>query len=153
MTKKTTNELISNRKAFHNYEITETYEAGIALLGTEIKSIKEHHANLQDAYVTIKKSELWLINSSITPYKFGNVYNHEEKRERKLLMHKNEISKLKRLMQEKGFSIIPLSFYLKRGRVKVKIALAKGKKAHDKRRKLKEKEHNKIINKAIKLQQ
>ena len=150
MKKKPENQLISNRKAFHNYEIIETYEAGIVLQGTEIKSIKEHHASFQDSYVIIKKRELWLINCSIMPYKFGNVYNHEEKRARKLLMHKNEILKLHKQIQEKGLSIIPLSFYLKKGNIKIKIALAKGKKAYDKRNKLKEREDKKDINKAIK---
>ncbi len=144
------NDLVKNRKAFHDYEILETYEAGIALLGTEIKSLREHGGSLQEAYITTKKDELWLINSTIAPYKHGNVHNHEEKRERKLLMHAQEINKLKRLTQEKGFALIPIALYLKNGKVKVKVALAKGRKSYDKRQKLKEKEHKKIIEKEVK---
>ncbi|HRW58841.1 MAG TPA: SsrA-binding protein SmpB, partial [Chlamydiales bacterium] len=120
-------------------------EAGIALQGTEIKSLKEHHASLDQAYVRIKRKELWLMGSSIQPYKFGNVHNHEEKRERKLLMHHYEIVKLEKSIQEKGLSLIPLSMYLKKGKVKVKIGLAKGKKLYDKREAIKEKEQKKAI--------
>lgn len=143
-------ELVSNRKAFHNYEILDTYEAGIVLLGTEIKSLKDGGGSLQDSYVMIKDEELFLINSHIAPYKFGSVFNHPEVRDRKLLMHKKEILKLQKLTQEKGITIIPLSFYIKNRMVKVKIALAKGKKAHDKREAIKEKEHKRAISKAIK---
>ncbi len=146
------NELVSNRAAFHHYEILETFEAGIALTGTEIKSLKNHGGSLQDSYVTIKNTEAWMINSSIAPYRFGNVNNHIEKRERKLLMHKNEILKLKRSVDEKGLTLIPLSLYLKKGIVKVKLALAKGKKLFDKRAALKEKEHKKSVQKILKEQ-
>jgi SsrA-binding protein len=149
MTKKN-NDLVSNRKAFHDYEILDTFEAGIALEGTEVKSLKEHNGSLKEAYVTIKKNELWLINATIAIYKFGNLHNHEDKRERKLLMHKNEINKLHRLTQEKGLTIVPLALYLKRGKIKIKIATAKGRKSYDKRHKLKEEEHKKDINRAIK---
>ena len=152
MKKKKSNpgELVSNRKAFHNYEIMETFEGGIVLNGTEIKSLRNHGGTLLDSYIVIKKSELWLINSNIAPYKFGNINNHEEKRDRKILMHKNEIARLKKNVQEKALSLIPLSFYLKKGFVKVKVALAKGKKSYDKRASLKEKEHKKTIENIIK---
>lgn len=144
-------ELVSNRKAGHDYEILETFEAGIILLGTEIKSLRNHGGTLQDAFVDVRGSELWLINSSIAPYSFGNIYNHEEKRERKLLMHKREIEKLRRAKTEKGLALIPLSMFLnKKGIVKVRIALAKGKKAYDKRAALKEREHKRTISRAVK---
>ncbi len=144
-------DLVSNRKAYHNYEILETFEAGIVLLGTEIKSLRSNGGSLSDAYVTVKQDEqLWLIHSSIAPYRFGNINNHEERRERKLLMHKDEILKLKKATTEKGLSIIPLSFFLKKGFVKVKIALAKGKKQHDKRASIREKEEKRSMQKLLK---
>lgn len=139
-------ELVSNRRAYHDYEILDTYEAGIMLLGTEIKSLRNHGGTLQDAYVDVKGSELWLINSSIAPYSFGNIHNHEERRPRKLLMHKGEIAKLRKQVAEKGLTVIPLSMFLnKRGYAKVRIALAKGKKAHDKRAALKERDAKRAI--------
>lgn len=133
-------DLVSNRKAFFNYTIMDTFDCGIVLLGTEVKSIKNHEASIQEAYVIEKNEELWLINASISPYKQGNVFNHEEKRRRKLLLKKKEILKLKRLIIEKSITIIPLSFFLKNGLIKIKIAVAKGKKAYDKRAALKEKD-------------
>lgn len=143
-------ELVSNRKAFHHYEILDTFEAGIVLQGTEIKSLRSQTGSLQEAYVKIKEGELWLIGSSIPPYRFGNIYNHEEKRERKLLMHKREITNLKEAIQEKGLTVIPLSMYLKKGIVKVKIATARGKKTHDKRAATKEKEEKRRMQRAMK---
>lgn len=142
-------DLVSNRKAFHDYEILETFEAGIALLGTEIKSLRNHGGSLQDAYVDVRRGELWLINSSIAPYSFGGVYNHPEKRERKLLMHAREIENLRRLTQEKGLTIIPLSIYFnKKGIAKIKIATAKGKKSYDKRAAIKKREDTRAIERA-----
>src|SRR5271154_3191896 len=105
-------DLVSNRKAFHHYEILDTYEAGIALLGTEIKSLRNHGGSLQDAYVDVKGTALWLLNASIAPYNFGNIHNHEERRPRKLLMHKTEIEKLRKQTAEKGLTLIPLAIYL-----------------------------------------
>src|SRR5262249_54215438 len=116
-----TKELVSNKKAGFLYEILDTLECGIVLLGTEIKSLRDHGGSLQDAYVTCEKSELWLIHASIAPYRFGNIHNHEEKRKRKLLAHKREIRRLQAQVQEKGLTCIPLSMYLKNGKVKVKI--------------------------------
>jgi SsrA-binding protein len=144
------NDLVSNRKATFNYTILETYEAGIALQGTEIKSLRDNGGNLQDSYVKIIQSELWLVNCSISPYRFGNIHNHEERRERKLLMHKREIAQLKKASEEKGFAIIPLGLYLKNGRVKVKLAVAKGKKSFDKREAIKERDEKRHIAKAMK---
>jgi SsrA-binding protein len=144
-------ELVSNRRATHDYEILETFEAGIVLLGTEIKSLRGHGGSLQDAYVLVSDTrDVILKNASIAPYKFGNLFNHEEKRERKLLLHKREIVRLKTLSQEKGLTLIPLGMYLKNGFVKVKIAVAKGKRNYDKRAALKEREHKRDIDRAMK---
>jgi SsrA-binding protein len=134
-------DLVSNRRVFHDYEILETFEAGMVLLGTEIKSLRNHGGSLQDAYVDIRKGELWLINSSIAPYSFGSIHNHPERRDRKLLVHHRELAILKKLKEEKGLTIVPLAIFLnKKGMAKVKIAAAKGKKAYDKRAALKERE-------------
>ncbi len=141
-------DLVSNRKARHDYELLETYEAGIALLGTEIKSLRDHGGSLQDAYVVINKDEAFLKNASIAPYKYGNVFNHDEKRERKLLLHRKEIEKIKRSVEQKGLTVVPLSMYLKKGYIKVKIAIARGKKHYDKRQALKEREHKRAIDRA-----
>ncbi len=150
MSKQREGELVSNRRAFHDYEILESLEAGIILQGTEIKSLREHGGNLQDAYVIISNYKVFLKNASIAPYRFGNIHNHEEKRDRELLLHKREILKLKEVSEQKGLTLIPLALYLKKGKVKVKVGIAKGKKAHDKRAALKEKEHKKAIDRALK---
>lgn len=143
-------ELVSNRKATHDYEVLETLEAGIVLLGSEIKSLRNHGGSLQDAYVDVRGLEVILLNSSIAPYSHGGVFNHEDKRPRKLLLHKREIERLRRLVQEKGLSIIPLSIFLnKKGIAKVRIAVAKGKKAYDKRAALKEKDDKRSIQRAL----
>ncbi len=142
MSKTPSTDLVSNRRATHDYEILETFEAGIILLGTEIKSLRNHGGVLQDAYVDVRGPKLMLLNSSIAPYSFGNIHNHEERRPRQLLMHKREIDKIRRQVIEKGLAVIPLAIYLnKKGIAKVRIAIAKGKKDYDKRASLKEKEH------------
>ena len=123
----------SNRTAFHNYFILERFEAGIQLRGTEVKSIRGGRANLKDAYGLVKDGEVFLLNAHIGPYDFGNIFNHEPLRTRKLLMHKNEIRKLIGKTQGKGITLIPLRLYFKTGRVKVEMALAKGKQTCDKR--------------------
>jgi SsrA-binding protein len=140
MGKERPSELVSNRRALHDYEILETYEAGIILLGTEIKSLRNHGGHLQEGYVRIEGDEVWLVGASIAPYKYGNIQNHEEKRDRKLLMHRREIQKLKEWVQHKGQTLIPLALYLKEGRVKVRVGRARGKKQYDKRAALREKE-------------
>lgn len=145
-------ELCSNRKAGFQYEILETFETGLVLLGTEIKSLRDHGGSLQEAYVTIDNGELWLVNATIAPYRHGSLHNHEEKRRRKLLAHKKEITKLAVAIQEKGLTSIPLSIYLRNGRAKLKIAIAKGKKLHDKREAIKEREDTKAIQRALKNQ-
>lgn len=143
-------ELVSNRKAFHNYEILDTFEAGVILLGTEIKSLRANQGSLSEAYILVSDGEAILKNSSIPPYKFGSVYNHEEKRSRKLLLHKMELKKLKIASNEKGLTIIPLSLYLKDGLAKIKIAIARGKHEYDKRQALKEKSAKRSIERILK---
>ena len=143
-------DLVSNRKAFHHYEILESLEAGIVLLGTEIKSLRGHGGNLGEAYVVFHRGEAYLKNSSIAPYKFGNIYNHEERRERKLLLHKRELLRLKSVIDEKGLTIIPLAMYLKHGLVKVKLGIAKGKKAYDKRAAIKARDDKRHMDRSMK---
>lgn len=143
-------ELVSNRKAGFNYEILETFEAGIVLQGTEIKSLRDNGGSLQEAYIQVIGNELWLIACSIAPYRFGNIHNHDEKRKRKLLMHKREIAQLKNATQERGYALVPLAFYLKNGRVKLKFAIAKGKKTHDKRAAIKDRDDKRQIDRAMK---
>ncbi|MBS0621195.1 MAG: SsrA-binding protein SmpB [Verrucomicrobia bacterium] len=151
--KKPDSELVSNRKAGHEYEILDTFEAGIILLGTEVKSLRNHGGSLQDAYILVSDGgEVILKNASIAPYRFGNLFNHEERRERKLLLHKREVEKLKSLSGERGLTLIPLGMYLKNGFVKVKIGVARGKKSHDKRSALKEREHKRDIERALREQ-
>ncbi len=151
MAKKRPGELVSNRRAFHDYEILESFDTGIVLMGTEIKSLRDHGGSLQDAYVHVSKSEVFLKNASIAPYKYGNIHNHEEKRERKLLLHKNEIKKIQTALHEKGLTAIPLAMYLSdKGYVKVKIALGRGKKLHDKRQSIKEKEQKRSVDRLLK---
>lgn len=143
-------DLALNKKAYHHFSIEETFEAGIALTGTEVKSLKNHGGSLDEGYVRIKKQELWLINAHIAPYSFGTIHNHEPRRERKLLMHKKEILKLFDAVRRKGWTLIPLSFYVKRGKIKVKVGIASGKKKHDKRKALLEKEQERQIQRAFK---
>lgn len=133
-------DLVKNRKAFFEFEILETFEAGLVLLGTEIKSLREHGGNLQESYVKVFKNEAFLVGASIAPYKFGSAFNHEERRDRKLLLHKYEIAKLKKKVQEKGLTVVPIAMYLKKGRAKLKIGVGRGKKLHDKRTAIKERE-------------
>ncbi|MCI5052309.1 MAG: SsrA-binding protein SmpB [Simkaniaceae bacterium] len=150
MSKKPDNELVNNRVALRNYEILETVEAGISLVGTEIKSLRDHGGNLRDAYVIFDSGEAFLKECSIAPYRFGNVHNHEERRLRKLLLHKYEIRKFEKECQLKGATVIPLAMYLKHGMVKVKLALARGRKLHDKREAIKAKEVKREISKRMK---
>ena len=139
--------LYKNRKAYHNYFIEDTFEAGIVLSGSEVKSCVEGHINLTDAYITIDKGELIMYNSFIAQYNHSGYCKHVEKCKRKLLMHKKEILKLYQEINIKGFTLIPLSFYMnKRGKIKVEIALAKGKHNYDKRNVLKEKTMKKEMN-------
>ena len=125
--------IADNRKAFHDYHILETFEAGVALLGTEVKGIREGRANLRDSYAQVDRGEVWLHNVHINPYSHRGYVDHDPKRKRRLLLHKYEIRKLIGKTVEKGLTLVPTRLYFKNGRVKVSIALAKGKQAHDKR--------------------
>ncbi len=122
-----------NRKARHDYHIHETYEAGIALTGTEVKSLRAGKANLKDSYAHVENGEMMISQMHISPYEQGNIFNHEPMRKRKLLMHKKEILKLFGKTREKGYSLVPLKLYFTRGKAKLQIALASGKKNYDKR--------------------
>jgi SsrA-binding protein len=124
-----------NRKARHDYTIEETLEAGIALTGTEIKSVREGHVNLQDAYARIERGEAWLVGAHVAPWSGGNRLNHEPKRDRKLLLHRTQIDQLAGKTRAKGLTLVPLSMYFNdRGRAKVQLGLARGKKNYDRRR-------------------
>ncbi|QQE81164.1 SsrA-binding protein SmpB [Alicyclobacillus sp. SO9] len=138
-----------NRKAYHDYFIDETYEAGIVLTGTEIKSIRKGSANLRDAFARVEDGEVFLHNMHIAPYEQGNRFNHEPRRTRKLLLKKAEIAKLVGASREKGYALIPTKVYLKRGLCKVEIALARGKKLHDKRETMKRRDANREIQRAM----
>jgi len=134
-----------NRKARHDYFIEESYEAGMVLQGTEVKALREGRVNLKDGYARIKDGEVFLMDIHISPYAFGNRFNHDPLRPRKLLLHEREIHRLKGKVKEKGFSLIPLSIYFSHGRAKVSLALAKGKKLYDKREALKRKAMEKEV--------
>ncbi len=125
--------VVSNRKARHEYEILETYDAGIVLTGTEIKSIRAGKVSLADAYAKVERGELWLLNMHIAPYEFGNRFNVESRRPRKLLMHKLEIARIASRVMERGLALIPLSVFLQRGYAKVQLGVGRGKKLYDKR--------------------
>ncbi|MBC1345024.1 SsrA-binding protein SmpB [Listeria welshimeri] len=142
-----------NKKARHDYAIEETFEAGIVLQGTEIKSVRNARVNLKDSYARIDKGEIFLHNMHISPYEQGNRYNHDPLRTRKLLLHKKQISRLIGETKESGYSIVPLKMYIKDGYAKVLIGVAKGKKKYDKRQDLKQKEAKRDIERAFKERQ
>lgn len=131
---------INNRKAKFNYFIDDTYEAGIVLKGTEIKSIREGKVSINETYGIIKNSEIYVLNMFIKKYEEGNIFNHEERRTRKLLLHKREILKIKDKVEKMGYTIIPLKLYFKKGKAKILIGIAKGKKQYDKRETIKERD-------------
>ena len=126
-------DIAANRQAFHNYAIIEKFEAGIVLTGTEIKSARDGRVNLKDSYALVKAGEVWLLNCHISPYSHGNYANHEPLRTRKLLLKRSEINRLIGRTTERGLTLVPLRMYLKDGRLKCELALAKGRKVHDKR--------------------
>ncbi|WP_446898421.1 SsrA-binding protein SmpB [Clostridium sp. LBM24168] len=142
--------LAENRKARHDYFIEESMEAGIELVGTEVKSIREGKANLKDSYADIIDGEIFVRNMHISPYEKGNIYNKDPLRARKLLLHKSEINKLLGYTAQKGYTLIPLALYLKYGMVKVNLAVAKGKKDYDKRNSLLEKAAKRDIDRQMK---
>ena len=131
---------ILNRKARYDYEIEDTYEAGIALTGTEIKSIRNGKANIKDSYIIIKNNEAFLLNTHISEYKEGNIFNHNPTRSRKLLLHKKEIYKLRDKLEIEGYTLIPLKIYFVHGKAKVEVAVAKGKKNYNKKEAIKERD-------------
>lgn len=142
--------LATNRKAYHDYHIEETYEAGIALTGTEIKSVRAGSVNLRDSYAHVKDGELWLLNTHIAPYEPASRQNVDPYRDRKLLMHRHEIMRLQGRVQEKGYTLVPLRMYLKKNRVKVEIGLARGKRQYDKREAISKRDAAREMERALK---
>lgn len=142
--------IVQNRRARHEYHILERHEAGIELVGTEVKSLREGHITLKDSYADVENGQMFLIGVHINPYEQGNIYNHDPERIRKLLMHKREILKLGARVAEKGLTLIPLSVYFKQGRVKVEIALCQGKHTVDKRDTIREREVKREVDREIK---
>jgi SsrA-binding protein len=142
--------ICNNKKAFHDYFIEERYEAGLVLRGTEVKSLRIGKVNMGDSFALVKSGEAFLHNLHISPYEFGNRENHDPDRMRKLLMHRAEIHKLFGKIREQGYTLIPLRLYFKDGRAKVELGLAKGKKLHDKREDLKQKEMKRDVAQALK---
>lgn len=142
---------IQNRKAKFDYEILETFEAGIVLKGTEIKSIRLGKANLKDSYCLIKNNEIFILNMHISSYEYGNIFNHDETRTRKLLMHKKEILKLKSNLEQNGLTIVPLKLYFKKSKAKLLIALARGKHNYDKRESIKKRDEERALKKYLKV--
>ncbi len=142
--------ITSNRKAFHEYFIEQKIEAGIVLLGTEVKALRNGKANLVDAYATIKNDEVWLISAHFGVYDHGNINNHDPLRMRKLLLKRSEIRKLENKIKQKGYSLIPLRIYFSNGKVKIEIGLAKGKKSYDKRETIKQKDAQRDLDRSLK---
>ena len=158
MVEKTARELArrtiaENRKARHDYHVIETWEAGVALLGTEVKAIREGRVNLRDSYARVDNGEVWMLNVHISSYSHRGYADHSELRQRKLLMHRLEIRKLLGRTKEKGLTLVPLEMYFKEGRVKVLLALAKGKQLHDKRETIKRREADRETRAAVKARQ
>ncbi len=144
--------ICTNRKAYHDYHIEDKFEAGIVLSGTEVKSLREGRANLKDSFAKIKNCEIFLVNAHISPYSFGNIFNHEPKRERKLLLHRREINKLTGKVNERGYTLVPLSMYFnKQNRAKVELALVKGKTLYDKRESIKRKDEKRLAEREMRI--
>jgi SsrA-binding protein len=142
--------IADNRKAFHDYHVLDSWEAGVALLGTEVKAIREGRVNLRDSYARLDKGEVWLMNVHISPYSHTGYAGHEERRQRKLLLNRHELNKLSGQVREKGLTLVPLQMYFKGGRVKVALALVKGKQAHDKRETIRRREVDRETRAAVK---
>ena len=142
--------IATSRKARYEYHISDRYEAGIALKGTEVKSLRDGKANIQEAYCSVQKGEVELINCHIAPYRHGTHFNHEPDRPRKLLLNKKEIAKLTKAVDRKGHTIVPLRLYFKRGRAKVEIGVARGKKQYDKRKDIAERESKRRLDRLTK---
>ena len=142
--------IAQNKKAYHDYFVDETYEAGLSLSGTEVKSIRAGRVNLKDSYVSCKTGEAILIGMHISPYEFGNIFNHEPMRSRRLLLHRREINKLIGLTQQEGYTLIPLKLYFKGSYVKLQLGLCRGKKNYDKRDAMAERDAKRKMDRAIK---
>ena len=143
-------DICRNRRAFHEYEVLDRLECGLVLTGTEVKSLRDGQASLEDAYARIDGAEVWLIGSDIPEYAMGNRMNHKPKRARKLLMHRREIGRFAGKASQKGFTLVPLRLYFKNGKAKVELAVARGKQTHDKRQDMKKKEAQREISQAMK---
>ena len=141
--------VVTNRKATHLYEILETFEAGLVLRGTEVKSLREGHANFKDSYALVEGGELWLVGCHISPYHHGSGANHDPERRRKLLLHRGQINRLLGKVQERGLTLVPLRLYFKNGRAKLELGLGRGRKLHDKRRAIREREMRRELDKAV----
>jgi SsrA-binding protein len=142
--------IADNRKAYHDYHVLDSWEAGVALLGTEVKAIREGSVNLRDSYARLENGEVWLMNLHISPYSHTGYAHHDERRQRKLLLHRHEIEKLSGRVVERGLTLVPLRMYLNKGRVKVALALVKGKQAHDKRETIRRREVDRETRAAVK---
>ena len=142
--------IADNRKALHDYHVLDSWEAGVALLGTEVKAIREGRVNLRDSYARLDNGEIWLLNVHISPYSHTGYAHHDERRQRKLLLHRHEIEKLSGRVVERGLTLVPLRMYLNKGRVKVALALVKGKQAHDKRETIRRREVDRETRAAVK---
>ena len=140
----------SNKKAYHDYFVEDTYEAGIVLVGCEVKSIRQGALNLRDSFIMIKNGEAFVMNMHVSPYKMGSYFNVDSKRTRKLLLNRGEINKLRGRVEQKGYTLIPLKVYFKDALVKVEVGLCKGKELHDKRAAIKEKENNRNLQRVLK---
>jgi len=145
--------IAQNRKAWHEYFIEEKYECGIALFGTEVKSIRQGKVNLKESWAQIRKGEVWVEGMHISPYEQGNIYNRDPLRAKKLLLHRSEIRKLDNLVMRQGFTLIPLEMYLRDGKVKVQLGLCKGKQLHDKRESMAKKDYDREIQRALRQKQ
>ncbi|MCG8606005.1 SsrA-binding protein SmpB [bacterium] len=144
--------IATNRKARHEYHILDTWEAGMVLVGTEVKSLRDGKANLKDSYANVKNGEIFLHHTHISPYSHGNMNNHDPLRIRKLLMHKKEIKKLIGKVEEKGLTLVPLKLYFKNGKAKIQLALAKGKKIYDKRQDIAKRDSERELKRQLKYQ-
>lgn len=145
--------IAQNRKAYHDFFIEEKYECGIALFGTEVKSIRQGKVNLKESWAQIRKGEVWVEGLHISPYEQGNIFNRDPLRAKKLLLHRNEIRKLDSLVMRQGFTLIPLEIYLKDGKVKIQLGLCKGKQLHDKRDTIARKDSDREIQRALRQRQ
>ena len=145
-----TKTIVQNRKARHDYAILDSFEAGIELRGTEVKSLREGRANLKDSHARVENNEAFLVNLHISEYEQGNKYNHDPTRRRKLLLHKHEINRLRSRVEERGLTLVPLKLYFKRGKVKVELAVAKGKREHDRRHDIAKRDAQREMQRALK---